>query len=152
MVQSLLRCPGLQQLLVSSKSVPGKQKGGSISSSSQWSKTSCHSHRNLVGRASDASHLLYRATLGLMGGTLHQRRVRIGRSGAGGHADWVRGRGRGGAGGGGGGEGLAAIGPTERFHLDQLIPGVRKTQRDRISGGQERKSRADEEQMQTSMT
>lgn len=121
MVQSLLRCPGLQQLLVSSKSVPGKQKGGSISSSSQWSKTSCHSHRNLVGRASDASHLLYRATLGLMGGTLHQRRVRIGRSGAGGHADWVRGRGRGGAGGGGGGEGLAAIGPTERFHLDQLI-------------------------------
>ncbi len=86
----------------------------------------CQSDRNLIGGASNTCHLLHPATLGLMGGTLHQCRAGIGHSGPGRHADWVRGRGRSGA-GGGGGEGLAAVGP--RFHLDQLIPDFTKTQR-----------------------
>lgn len=82
----------------------------------------CHSDRNLIGGAPNARYLLHPATLRLVGGTLHQSRAGIGHSGPGGHADWVRGGGRGGA-GGSGGEGLAAVGPTQRFHLDQLIPG-----------------------------
>lgn len=89
-------------------------------------ESGCNSHRNLVGGAPDARHLLHPATLGLMGGTLHQCRAGIGHSGPGRQADWVRGRGRGGA-GGGGGEGLAAVGPTQRFHPDEFIPDFRKT-------------------------
>lgn len=84
------------------------------------------SHGNLVGGAPDARHLLHPATLGLMGGTLHQRRVGIGHSGPGGRTDWTGGRGRSGA-GGGGGEGLAAVGPTQQFQLDEVIPAFRKT-------------------------
>lgn len=113
------------------KSLPQKAGDSSTSSSSRWSSSreACrHSDRNLVGGASDARHLLHPATLRLVGGTLRQCRAGISHSVAGGHADWVRGGGRGGA-GGGGGEGVAAVGPTQRFHLDQLIPDCRKTQR-----------------------
>lgn len=77
------------------------------------------SDRNLIGGAADAGHLLHPAALVLVGGTLRQCRVGISQSGPGGHTDWVRGGGRGGA--GGRGEGLAAVGLTQRFHLDQLI-------------------------------
>lgn len=110
------------------KSLPQKAGVSSTSSSSRWSSSreaGRHSDRNLVGGASDARHLLHPATLRLVGGTLRQCRAGISHSVAGGHAIWVRGRGRGGA-GGGGGEGVAAVGPTQRFHLDQLIPGWRK--------------------------
>lgn len=88
------------------------------------------SDRNLIGGAADAGHLLHPAALVLVGGTLRQCRVGISQSGPGGHTDWVRGGGRGGA--GGRGEGLAAVGLTQRFHLDQLIPDFRqKTQREK---------------------
>lgn len=87
----------------------------------------CHSDRNLIGGAPDACHLLHPATLVLMGGALHQCRAGIGHSGPGRHADGVRGRGRGRA-GGGGGEVLVPSGPTQRLHLDQLIPEFSKRQ------------------------
>lgn len=45
------------------------------------------------------------------------------RSGSAGRGDQVRRGGRGRAGGRGGEEGLAAIGPNPRFHLDQLTSG-----------------------------
>lgn len=111
-----------------------------------------HSDRNLIGGAPDTRNLLHPATLRPMSGTLHQCRAGIGHSGPGRHTDWVRGRGRGGA-GGGGCVGLASIGPTQRFHLDELIPDFGRTQRNNECDGSGREVQSPfEEEMYFSET
>lgn len=89
----------------------------------------CRLDRNFIGGAPNARHLFHPAGLRLVGRALHQCQTGIGRSGPSRHADWVRGGRRGGAGGRSWGEGkvLATVSPTLRFHLDQLIPDLRKS-------------------------